>query len=166
MDWKKAEKLIEKYWNGETSVEEEQWLKEHRHLFAGSESGSQLERLFEFWVQQKASDQLGADFDEELLNSIRTADRTEHPKNINPLQKLRFWSVAAAMAILIAAGIALKNDLFKQRSEDTFEDPREAFEATKVALMMVSEKLNEGKAHAARIQMISEIEQNLKSEEK
>jgi hypothetical protein len=166
MDWRKAEELIEKYWNGETSIEEEMWLKEHRDLLTGSENGRKLERLFEFWEREQEHSALGNEFDEQILQSIGTQEMAEDRKVISIFQKLRYWPIAAAMAIIIAAGIAIKSDLFKPSTEDTFEDPREAFEATKVALLLVSEKLNEGKAQAARIQMISDIEQNLKSAQK
>lgn len=138
MDYRYIEQLLERYWNCETSVEEEQIL---RAFFRQKELPAHLRRyqsLFAF-EDEESKKQLGSDFDERILAEIE-----------RPVVKVRRLTIqtrfmplfkAAAMLLLIFTlggvvkhslvadgGIVYVYDQFERRSTD----PQVAYEADSV----------------------------------
>ena len=139
MVYKYIEQLLERYWNCETSVEEEQIL---RAFFRQKELPANLLRykpLFAF-EDMESREGLGADFDERILGQIERpvvkARRLTMHTRLMPLFK------AAAMLLLIFSlggvvkhslaepegGIIYVYDQFERRSMD----PQVAYEADTV----------------------------------
>jgi len=70
MDYKYIDQLVERYWLGETTLEEEQIL---RTFFSQKDVPAELERyraLFIYEQSQPKNDVLGSDFDERVLAAI------------------------------------------------------------------------------------------------
>lgn len=72
MDYKYIEQLLERYWNCETSVEEEQIL---RIFFQQKELPAHLRRYRSLFTYQKEAGEmkLGEDFDKRVLAEIETS---------------------------------------------------------------------------------------------
>lgn len=102
MDYKYIEQLLEKYWNCETSVEEEQIL---RSFFRQKELPEHLLRYKSLFAYQEAEKdiKLGDDFDSRILAEIERpvvkARRLTLHTRFMPLFK-----AAAVMALLFSIG--------------------------------------------------------------
>ena len=145
MESHKLNKLAEKFWKGECSAEEEQWLmdalKEEKH------SGKQSElHAYSLYLEEERAEQLDEDFDAEIMDMI------SQPKTrlLFPRQIMR-W--AAAIALILGISFALVRILEPNQVEeniatieftDTYDDPELAYQEVKKALMMVSSNMNNG----------------------
>ncbi len=162
---RKTDELLKKYWEGKTTLDEENWLKEHVD-WDGSKSGSEI--YFNHLKNKSEEKITDGDFDKQVLDQInqqKTKTRS-FPGN--------YWRVAAAFILLITAGIVLnKLTPDKPREKltgneivivDTYDDPEKAYEETKKALMFLSGKLNEGAAYTLEIKKFNESQEILKNE--
>lgn len=140
----RIEELLDKYWKGETSLEEEKKLKMY---FRKNPSLTNEGRYFS-QVGKKSNIKPDRDF-------------------VYPGKKNRKtqWSVAAAITVGILASILVIQDAKKQR-EFVVEDPKEAYEITRRALLMISTGLNEGKNYSRELTNINKAEEILKDEQK
>lgn len=148
MDYKYIEQLLEKYWNCETSVEEEQIL---RSFFRQKELPEHLLRYKSLFAYQEAEKdiKLGDDFDSRILAEIERpvvkARRLTLHTRFMPLFK-----AAAVMALLFSIGGVVKHSMvgnkagvvyvYDQFENDTY-DPQVAYKADSVkSPMKVSEQ--------------------------
>ena len=148
MDYKYIEQLLEKYWNCETSVEEEQIL---RSFFRQKELPEHLLRYKSLFAYQEAEKdiKLGDDFDSRILAEIERpvvkARRLTLHTRFMPLFK-----AAAVMALLFSIGGVVKHSMVGNKAGvvyvyDQFEndtnDPQVADKADSVkSPMKVSEQ--------------------------
>lgn len=150
------EQLLERYFEGETNLSEEQQLREY---FQGSDLPAHLlpyQPLFRYFAEEQAQHQLGSDFDEKLLGQLR-----EHRAAETPLRRLglRAWALRAAAIALLGIGLGW---LFFPKNAETpqtaaidwskyeVQDPELAFQITRKALLRTSDELNHGASTAAR----------------
>jgi hypothetical protein len=141
-DLKKIEELLEKYYRGETSTEEETALRDY---FSSSDVPERLRteaKLFGFFSREREGT-LSGEMKTRLENMIPGPERRSFNVGIN----LRYyWISGAAAVILILLGIFAdmqirKNRMFEVR-QDTYEDPYIAYAEARKVLYMVSDKLN------------------------
>ncbi|MFK7796391.1 MAG: hypothetical protein AB8E82_02980 [Aureispira sp.] len=140
MDYPTIKKLVDKYWEGTTSLEEEQQL---RAYFNGKQVDKRLKSVQPLFVFFKQEQEKKSQRSLRFLEVVR-----QRPK--------RMWSlVAASVAILITAAAWLyqqqhlpqPSNLAVQETslhKDTYKDPEQAFQEAKQALMLVSKGLNKG----------------------
>ena len=135
--------LLEKYWNAETSSQEEAQLQQDLNG-SNSPEGVYFTMLAEA-RQQKSK----LSIDDINSYNHRQAVATSGPV-ILPLY--RWIASAAAIIAFVAAGIGLWN--YSQQATqslqmaETFEDPYEAYEEVREALAFVSAKLNKSQSSA------------------
>jgi hypothetical protein len=140
----RIEKLKEKYWSGKTSLNEEMELKEH---FEQNPSLQNDEAYFRL-LKKKSNKESLKDF--------------KHPES---RKKIPSWfSAAASLIVGIGIAIAVFLDAQKQK-EYIIEDPQEAYEITRKALLMVSSGLNKGTEYSSELQKINKAEEIIKEEE-
>jgi len=157
------QKLLEKYFEGKTSLGEEAEL---RACFREEKVPKELEpyqSLFRFFEEEKKR-QLGSGFDDQLLQQLKKKDKPVKIRNLFP-QAIR---IAAAIAVLIGA-FFIYQTINKPKTSakrivwENYEikDPKLAFEETKAALRLLSSKLNGGANKAAeeveKIKKVSKI---------
>lgn len=151
MDSNRLKLLEKRYWAGESSLDEEQELKEaiRDGVHGASE---QLVSLFQE-IKQNKDQSLDANFDSEFWQKA-TNEKDNGGARIFTLSL--FMRYAAVGVILFGITFALWSIIMKDENvpaiaqtkitaNDTFDDPQVAFEETKKALMFASEKLNKGK---------------------
>ena len=161
MDSKKAEALRKKYWEGTTSSEEENQLK--NQLGSGNHHNDPEEEYFRFLKNEKLEEPLDQNFDDEFMQMVRQQDSGTRQIKIN-----RYWMAAAAVAAILSIGIIFNQGSFKSSPTetaelvDTYEDPQQAFEETKKALMFLSAKLNQGSDYAAEFSKFEASQKQLK----
>ena len=125
----RIENLLEKYFEAETSIEEEKELKEY---FASSDVAPHLEQykpIFGYAVQAKQ---------EQFTARI--------PLNTIKRKRVVWLSVAASVAVLLGVGLLTFNNYNQPKSGDygTYDDPEVAFRETQKALAMISQHVNKG----------------------
>lgn len=164
MNLQPINQLLDKYFDGQTSLQEEQEL---RRYFNGTQVDPSLEAYrpyFQFLTQAKQT-QLSPDFESKLLQELKN----EPPKSA----RLRTFNtyllrVAAVALLALAVFFLLPGDDQPRRIAEEInwealetQNEQEAFEQTKAALKLLSSKLN-GTAKTAtkglkEVQAISKV---------
>lgn len=142
MSSQEIEKLLQKYFEGESSLSDE---KELREFFQRKEIPSHLKSLtsqFRYFENDANTQELGSDFDKKILASIK-----EDGKIIKFSLRKRssiyiLSSIAASILILVTVFFQLNT--FSSRIDDTFNDPEVAYNEAKKIMVFVSEKFNTG----------------------
>jgi len=154
MDYDNIPKLLDKYFEGSSSLKEEAQLKA---FFAQDEISEELavyRPLFQ-WQAAEQEIRLPAEFEANILSTIHQQD---HP---GILRRLFLHPLSrAAAVVLLAMGMwwAYKTDSNTVIAEaDTInwasyepETPEEALSITKEAMIMISQELNKGTSRVAK----------------
>lgn len=115
MDFKYIEQLLERYWQCETSLEEEAQL---RAFFSGNNVPPHLMRYKDLFVYQQLQQEehLGEDFDARVLAQIEVpvvkAKRLTLTGRLMPLFK-----AAAVVAVVLSLGNAMQHSFFADVKE-------------------------------------------------
>ena len=129
MEFDKMEVLLEKYFEGETSIAEENELKDY---FSSSNVAPHLEQyrpLFGYFTEAK---------EQKFTNNVSLVSKK---------RKVAWLSIAASVVVLIGVGTYTyfnTNTVKENKELGTYDDPKEAFEATQKALAMLSNHVNAG----------------------
>lgn len=159
MDSRQIEQLLEKYWNCDTSLEEEQQLREY---FRGEvpESMREVADLFRYFDVQQKQQVDHSDFDVVVKTKIR-----QHPPDGKVIKLFyNYGRIAAGLAVVIAATYFVRQEVRKAyptEIADTYSDPKLALEETKKALLMISKSFNKAQKEAGRIKVFNEAEEKL-----
>lgn len=140
MDCNTIKEILDKYWEGETSLKEEKLLKTY---FNSNQVAKELESfrpLFVYYKEQKS----------------KTATESFEGLKRKPIvhRLLPTWvMVAASILILLVAGTfcyvnqtASNPTVFAidETVKDTYKDPEKAYKEAKAALLLISKGLNKG----------------------
>lgn len=158
MDSKQIEQLLEKYWNCETSLEEERVLREY---FRGQvpENMNEVASLFRYFESQQQKEINSPDFDAEVKQQIR--QHRPKGKVINLAFALR---IAAGLLVVMVATFFVRQEIRKSYPSevaDTYSDPQLALEETKKALLMLSKGFNKAQKEAGKLKVFNEAEQKI-----
>lgn len=122
MDYKYIEQLMERYWNAETTLEEEEIL---RAFFSQEDIPAELSQyapLFAYEHAEKAVDVLGEDFDEKMLQMVGEAPRSEERPQAQIIslreRLMPLFKSAAVVAIILTLGNAAQV-AFQKSPEET-----------------------------------------------
>lgn len=166
MDYKRIEQLLDKYWECETSIDEENELRE---FFSHQEVPDQWKEtalLFQYFNEECKQKSLGMDFDESVLHTINNPPSAAKQGKLVQLFN-RYARVAAVLLILVAVSFVVTRTLQKQQQKvvlaDTYESPEDAFEETKKALLMISKNIGKGKEQAMKLTKFSKAEEKIKN---
>lgn len=124
MELHKIEILIEKYFDGETSLAEETLLRDYFATNAVAQHLEQYRPMFGYFTSAK-----------QIVST----------RQIKPKKAIGWISIAASVAVLLGVGTYayLQND-HKSDSLGTFDDPEIAYVQTQQALDLLSSKFNTG----------------------
>lgn len=123
MDYKYIEQLLDKYFECQTTLEEEQIL---RAFFAQENVPAHLLQYRELFVSQafgKNAESLGTDFDERILSIIGAEDKEKEVKHVvarkvSLNKRLRpLYKAAACVAVVLAIGQAAQMPYYKSEAE-------------------------------------------------
>jgi hypothetical protein len=160
MDSKRLEELLQRYWDCETSLNEERELRNYFCNEPVPEQWKEAATLFHYFEKQRELN-LKGNFDESVIQQIKTPKG----RTINLVQiSLR---IAAGVAVVLAAIFFVRQEIRKESNElvfeDTYDDPQKALEETKKALMMISKGFGRAEAQAKKINMLNEAQDKLKT---
>lgn len=144
MDSNKVKILLEKYWDGESSLEEETQLRAYFQSNQIEDELKPYQPLFQFFHVEHEK-HLTTDFDEKLIQNLQSVDQKAPRVRRLPYYLVR---IAAIGLLLIAAYFVVENNFSEPKNDKVVmtEDmsPEEAYAQTKAALLLVSAKLNKG----------------------
>lgn len=120
--------LLEKYFDGETSVDDERVLKDYFSSDAVAPEFSEYKDIFGFYAAEKT----------------HTSTREFTIKKESNLRQI--LGIAASVVVILGIGFILLNTQ-PEASEDlgSFDDPEIAFLETQKALALIGQNLNKGK---------------------
>lgn len=152
MNLREIEKLLEKYFEGETSLSEEKQL---RDFFASGNVPGRLKNMegyFTFLTAEQGRQIENENFDDSLMSSLKE-------NKLAPLIDLHrpwiYWISGVAAGLLILIAVFVKFDPFSGRMESTYKDPQTAYSEARKILLYVSSKFNQG---TSTLQPISKLE--------
>ena len=108
MDYKYIEQLMERYWNAETTLEEESIL---RSFFRQENIPAEMKPLRALFADEASSQQLGDDFDARMLEMVREeeAPKVVKAREISITRRMMpLFKAAAVIAIILTIGGALQ----------------------------------------------------------
>lgn len=163
MDSNRIENLLSKYWNCETSLEEEQQLREY---FKGGDIPEQWKEtaaLFRYFEENKKKTLSDVAFDAAVMQNVQ-------PQKKGKLVKLFYNSmrIAAGIAVLVMAVWFVRKevrDTTPQEVVDTYDDPQLAFEETKKALLMISKSFGTAESQAKKLNMFNEAQKEIQKKD-
>jgi hypothetical protein len=153
MDDQMIRQLLDRYFEGETSLQEEQQL---RRAFQKENLPVDLQPfrpLFQYFEHERES-RLDQSFEDRLLEQIEEAPSAK----IRRLP-MRIWAVRIAAAVALALGVfwLYQPNAYKEQQEVAsidwskyeVDNPEQAFKITQSALLQASQELNQGTKVAA-----------------
>jgi hypothetical protein len=114
MDYKYIEQLMERYWNAETSIEEESIL---RTFFSQKDIPAEMEHLRALFADEASGAKLGDDFDARMLSMINDEEAGNSQQAPQPVKAreikltrrlMPLFKAAAVVAIFLTLGGALQ----------------------------------------------------------
>lgn len=163
MDPKKIKILLEKYYNGKSTLDEELILREYFSTATIDEELIEEKDIFLYQVQENKYLNDIPDISDEIWSSLNKNTNEINKKNI----KSGYFYLKIAASIIIVAGsyFLLKNQVFNSRQNinftDTYNNPELAYQEAKKTLLFVSTMLNNGTAHLEPIEKIAKGTQEL-----
>lgn len=169
MDYKDDElkRLVTRFWDGESTLEEEKALKDLVAYGNLPEAYDDLAAYFESMGALSDELTLDSSFDDALLEKIDQSEQKQ--TSVRSLVKPRFiWSAAAAVVlafcfVLFKAPEATPNIAGSNQETYSKEELQAAFEQTQAALLLISSKMNNATTHADQLNKFHEATVRVKS---
>jgi len=134
--------LLEKYWEGESSLEDEQILHLYFNQTDTAPHHKELVPYFKYLKQEKA---ISIDVTEAVMHKI---NKMPSKTKVVQIEWRRIISIAASIALFLSVSLAVFQYQQLKKSEwvemDTYQTPEEALEQTKAALAYLSSRMNRG----------------------
>lgn len=153
MNKERIDELLEKYYCGSTSLEEEQELKS---WFSGNGdfTGYEAEvEIFSHYDRSVTTPEPAPDFEERLIKAVEKLENEDRIRHLRQ-RYISILSAAATVLILISSWFLFNN---RKEPRDTFSDPRLAYAETLKILNEVSVKLNHGTRALREISKVQSI---------
>ncbi|HRS01240.1 MAG TPA: hypothetical protein P5545_01675 [Bacteroidota bacterium] len=148
MDIRIIKKLLEKYYEGETSLEEEAVLRDYFNNEDVPQELKKYQSQFVFYQREREIEYQNYDF------------ALPKDREIHHTKKQLYWIPAAAAVILLIISIIffLPQNPFshKQSNMITVTDPDSTYRITEYALYAVSENLNKGLGKLDKLEYLQE----------
>ena len=142
MDYNNIRKLLDKYWEGESTVQEETQLREFFTSADVPEDLKTFQPLFQFFQLEQDKNLNGA-FDQRLIQKLKSSEKRTVKVRTIPYYLMRIAAVG-----LLLVSIYFVNDQWNQNAAEPMASeemtPEEVYAQTKQALLLVSAKLNKG----------------------
>jgi len=164
MDYHRIKDIIDRFWRGETNLEEENLLKDYFRY--NDNSPEEFEDTAEYfrYIEEESKIELGDDFDLEIMSKIKALE-TKKP--------FKIWPILLAACVTLLLGLVAYNMmdsskpmnqapiLVEEEFEDTYDNPEEAYENVRAALMMMSSGLKEGASYTGELKKFSEAQKEI-----
>ncbi len=145
MKTKKAKILLHRFFEGETTLEEEQMLESY---FQSEMIDDELLPYKSFFggIAEIAQTLVDSGIEDEIMDHILEQEHREKTKYRWMWQRI---SGVAVAVVIIFGGLLIYEQQNKQPFKDTFSDPDEAYAYATQTLKVISSKYNSGIVHLA-----------------
>ena len=159
-------KMLDRFYRGETTLEEEKLLKDYFFSTTVPEELIPDKELFLSFDSEDEDISVPADLNQKIIAAIDQVEKKEvrtHRISIFSLSGL-----AAGLLVMIAVYLFYVRDdspdlLASSQITDTYDDPLEAYEEAKRTLAYVSSKLNSGTSELKHVQQVTRSVDPIKS---
>jgi hypothetical protein len=161
MDSKQLEELLQKYWDCETSLEEEKQLHEYFRTNQVPEHWKETAALFHYFNNQKGRS-VNEQFEGNVLRNLKASPAGKSRKLFQTTLR-----IAAGVAVLMAAVFFVRKEIRDKSDiamEDTYDDPQKALEETKKAFMMISQGFGKAEQQAKKINVLNEAQEKIEGD--
>lgn len=137
MELSRIERIVDKYFEGETTIEEE---RELQNYFSSTEVAPHLLQYVSIFKHFEEARKEHSNLETPIFKNPKTQKR---------IGKNNFYWVSIAASIVVVLGIGLfymfgTESSIKNNELGTYDDPKQAFEATQKALNLLSNNVNVG----------------------
>lgn len=152
----RIEKILQKFYQGETSLEEERLLREH---FLRDEAAANIQELKSQFLhgEEESRKSLPGSFDDDVIRAIQLRERKQKVSKRTTI----FYVSGVAATVLLMISIFFHFNSIGPPS--VAGDPDAAFEEASKVLFFVSEKFNQGTGPIAKIDHFGQGMDNLQS---
>ena len=164
MDSNKIEALLARYWECETSLEEENQLREYFNQVDIPAQFKEAAVLFAYFSEQRNKQVKDPTFEKTVVEVIEATT----PKKSKVVRMLYNVSkIAAGLLVVVVATYYIRSEIRKttpQEMVDTYSDPKLAFEETKKALLMISKSFGRAEEEAKKINLLNEAKEEIQKD--
>ncbi len=164
MDSNKIDALLAKYWECETTLEEENELRQYFNQQDIQEKYKEVALLFGYFGEQRSRHVKDGAFEQSVVKEIQLPQ----PKKSKVVRLFYNASrIAAGLVVVLVATYYIRSEIRKttpQEIVDTYSDPKLAFEETKKALMMISKSFGHAEEQAKKINLLNEAKEEIQKE--
>lgn len=155
------DRLLEKYYDGLTTPDEEKMIQSELSSNSNSNTSQATQNYFKY-IGFMQGIEVSENFDEKLSQKLNQSN--EPITKSFKIGKLYYAAMAVAASIVLLIGINfLNNNLFKEAEIDKTAELQMQYEMTRDALLLVSSNLNKG---FEQLDKLNAIENNLNKLEK
>ena len=164
MNTKEIEGLLEKFYQGNSSLREEKLL---RDFFQGRQIPAHLKShqpLFTFFADEQRQVISNVDFEKQVTEqfAFRSAERQPKPMYPKRNRLLFMTGIAATILLLISLFYTFHHDIFNtDQSRNDSYNTKLAYADANEALLIVSSNLNAGLKQVSRLQMVDKAMKNM-----
>lgn len=152
MEYKEIEKLLNRYLEGESTLEEEVLIKEYFSQPGIPVEFYEMQEMFRYF--QEAKQQSAPPFD--ITSELNAVIENEWKKETsNRFRHVYAWIGSAAAILVISFGLFQYLNKPELVMKDTYKDPKLAYLETKQALMKVSRVMN---MNTAKLKYLSNVD--------
>jgi hypothetical protein len=147
MNFNEIEKLLEKFYDGMTTPEEESLLRKFFTLKPVPPQFASDADLFRFYEQSSKEELIDPEFEARFLSAI---DKSPGKTAIRKKRFLYLSGFAAAILLLTALVFTFRQDVFR-KSHSSTPEAMAAYRQARSALLLLSSNLNTGLANINRL---------------
>jgi len=159
MNIQEIERLLERFYNGESTIEDENLLRE---FFSGGNVPPHLRNLAPQFLYYRDQQQLSIT-DETLEDKVMSRIEDDRifflPAGI---RRKIIWFGSVAAGILILVTVLIKVNFYTEKITDTYTDPEVAFQEAKKIMLYVSDRFSKGTEKLDQLSKFDEGVDNLK----
>jgi hypothetical protein len=160
MDYDRIKNLLNKYYDGDSSLKEE---REIFKFFEQKDNSSEFiieKQMFETFKRNSKESSPPKSLNDDILGLIEAKDRNTFISKYNHLTK---WTIGIAASLLLFVGVNILFDTKSNEMVDTFSNEEQAYVATKHILCYVASVMNE---EMSTLSGISHVNNGLESMKK
>jgi hypothetical protein len=154
MEYQEIEEILNRYLEGESTLEEETMLKEYFSQADLPEEHREMKELFQYFAEENNDTAPHFDVSAELNSLVENEWKKE---TRNRFRRVVAWAGSAAAVLVFSFGIFQYMNKPDTVIKDTYKDPKLAYAETKRALLMVSRTMNRS---TTSLKYLSKVDQS------
>ena len=160
MEYNEIEKLLTRYLEGKSTLEEEAFLKEYFSQPGLPDDQSEMKELFCYLAVAKVDSAPLYDVTSELNALIENESKKESASRFRVVYA---WAGSAAAVLVISFGLFQFLNKPEAVVKDTYKDLKLAYLETKQALMMISRVMNH---NTAKLKYLAKVDESFEQAQK